>query len=159
MKKLYVLISVLVCFFAKIEAKEIKAIPVRFNQPEILNFELLTEQIDMGQLDPLRMNNEIPSAIKIKVNSNVNWALYIMAMNDFINERGERIESDKFEFRIGKSKFIKLKKGNLIEVASSKSYSVEINNIVSIDVRFNANINSSPGDYKGNINFILDKKP
>lgn len=113
----------------------------------------------MGQLDPLRMNNEIPSAIKIKVNSNVNWALYIMAMNDFINERGERIESDKFEFRIGKSKFIKLKKGNLIEVASSKSYSVEINNIVSIDVRFNANINSSPGDYKGNINFILDKKP
>lgn len=159
MKKLYVLIALLVCSFAIIEAKEVKALPVRFNQSEILNFELLTKQIDMGQVDPLKMNNTIPSAIKIKVNSNVNWALYIMAADDFINDKGERIESDKFEFRTGKGKFIKLKKGNLIEVASNKSYSVDINNSISIDVRFNANINSSPGDYRGNINFILDKKP
>ncbi len=159
MKKIYILIPLLVLSFTAIEAKEIKAIPVRLKQPEILSFELLTEQIDMGQLDPLRMNNAILSAIRIKVNSNVNWALYIMAMDDFINERGERIESDKFEFRTGKGKFIKLKKGNLIEVASRRSNSVDMNNNISIDVRFNANKNSSPGAYRGNISFILDKKP
>ncbi len=149
----------LILFFLTVYSypKDIKSIPVTFHEPEIMGIELITDKLDMGMVDPFKGMKEIPSAIKLRVKSNVDWVLYVMVMNDFTDEKGDRIPCNRFEIRTGGGKYHPLKNGEMYRVASRGDNFISKDGTISIDVMFKLKMDDSPGNYFGNLNFILER--
>jgi len=138
-------------------AREIKNLPITFKEPEIMGIELLTDKLDIGVVDPFKGTKELPGGIKIRVKSNVDWILYVMVMDDFRNEKGEKIPCNRFEIRTIRGKYHPLKKGEMYKIASRGDNCVSTDGVISIDVMFKLKMEDSPGNYFGNLNFILER--
>lgn len=156
MKKIALFAFVLFIYLG-INAGEIKNLPITFKEPEIMGIDLLTNKLDIGMVDPFKGAKEVPGGIKIKVKSNVDWVLYVMVTDDFRNKKGDRIPCNRFEIRTIRGKYHPLKKGEMYRIASRGDNCVSPDGVIDIDVMFNLKMEDSPGNYFGNLNFILER--
>lgn len=122
---------------------------------EVMYIELSSDRLEIGEITPDMKEVVKLKGIKLKVKSNVKWALTVEPQGNLISLSGDEIPIERFSVRYLKGKYTPLSLAEPLAVASgepTKNDGFEID----MDFKINVNWDDPAGIYNTKLKFTLN---